>query len=56
MAKVLEMDEEICPNCGQYIAGETECPNCGAILKKNDGGSDLSGFHEEIDDLADDDF
>ncbi len=23
---------ETCPNCGQFVGGDSTCPNCGAVL------------------------
>ncbi len=28
---------ETCPNCGQFVDGDSGCPNCGAILCEEDG-------------------
>lgn len=27
---------ETCPNCGQFVGGDSTCPNCGAILGEDD--------------------
>ncbi len=35
---------ETCPNCGQFVGGDSTCPNCGAILFEED---ELSPFEEE---------
>lgn len=46
-----EMEDEYCPNCGQFTGGESECPNCGAILKDED--DEFEGFHEDDEDMDD---
>ena len=41
--------EEICPNCGQYLGGDSICPNCGDTIY------DEEGFNEfDEDDNGDD--
>lgn len=35
MPRLDELDfenPETCPNCGQFVGGDSECPNCGAVL------------------------
>lgn len=45
-------DDDRCPNCGQYLGGDSVCPNCGAILHSED--DEFEGFQEEEGDLNDD--
>ncbi len=26
------VNPETCPNCGQFVGGDSTCPNCGAVL------------------------
>lgn len=35
---------DTCPNCGQFVGGESTCPNCGAILYDED---ELDTFDDE---------
>ncbi len=47
MSTIEELDfenPESCPNCGQYVGGDSTCPNCGAILFEED---DLNIFEED---------
>lgn len=49
MPKLDELDfdnPETCPNCGQFVGGESECPNCGAVLFDED---EMNVFEEEGD-------
>jgi len=36
--------EEICPNCGQYLGGESICPNCGDTMYDEEG---LNEYEDE---------
>lgn len=49
-----DKNEEYCPNCGQYTGGDSSCPNCGAILDTHN--DEFEGFHEEEENLDDDEF
>jgi len=44
--------EEYCPNCGQYLGGESICPNCGNQVYNED---DLEEFDEDDEDFGRDD-
>ena len=33
--------EDFCPNCGQFLGGESICPNCGTEIFDEEGLDDL---------------
>ncbi len=43
--------EEYCPNCGQYLGGESICPNCGTEVFDEEG---FEEFDEEGGNNSDD--
>lgn len=46
--------EEYCPNCGQYIGGESICPNCGNEIFDEEGFDEVDeeGNGEGSDDFG----
>ena len=37
---------ETCPNCGQFVGGDSTCPNCGAVLFQED---EMNVLDEDVD-------
>ena len=48
MSELGDIMEEYCPQCGQYIGGESVCPYCGTEIFNE------SGLEEVEDELPDD--